>query len=180
MGPELVQLTTDKIKAIREKILVAQSRQKSYADNRRRDLEFSKGDYVFLKVSPCKGIFRFSKKGKLSPRYIGPFEILDRVRTTAYRLELLANLSRLHNVFHVSMLRKYLSYPSHVLFFDPVDLREDLSYTEEPVQILDRKDQVLRTKVIPLVKVLWRSHSVEEATWETEESMRCDYPYLFD
>ena len=77
LGPELVQLTTNKIKIIREKILVAQSRQKSYADNQRRDLEFSKGDFVFLKVSPCKGIFRFSKKGKLSPRYIGPFEILN-------------------------------------------------------------------------------------------------------
>ena len=140
LGPELVQLTIDKIKTIREKILVAQSIQKSYADNRRRDLEFAKGDFVFLKVSPCKGIFRFSKKGKLSPRYIGPFEILDRVGATAYRLELPANLSRLHNVFHVSMLRKYLPDPSHVLSSEPVDLREDLSYIEEPVRILDMKD----------------------------------------
>ena len=118
---------------------------------------------MFLKVSPCKGIFRFSKKGNLSPRYIGPFEILDRVGATTYRLYLPANLSRLHNVFHVSMLRKYLSDLSHILSSEPVDLREDLSYVEEPVQILDRKDQVLRTKVIPLVKVLWRSHSMEEA-----------------
>ena len=105
---------------------------------------------------------------------------MDRVGVAAYRLKLPANLSRLHNVFHVSMLRKYISDPSHVLSFEPVDLREDLSYTEEPVQILDRKDQVLRTKVIPLVKVLWNSHSVEESTWETEESMRRDYPHLFD
>ena len=133
-----------------------------------------------MKVSPCKGIFRFSKKGKLSPRYIGPFEILDRVGVAAYRLKLPTNLSRLHNVFHVSMLRKYISDPSHVLSVEPVDLREDLSYSEEPIQILDRKDQVLRTKVIPLVKVLWRSHSIKEATWETEESMRRDYPHLFD
>ena len=116
---------------------------------------------MFLKVSPCKGIFRFSKKGKLSPRYIGPFEILDHVGATAYRLDLPANLSRLHNVFHVSMLKKYLPDPSHVLSSEPIDLREDLSYIEEPVRILDRKYQVLRTKVIPLVKVLWRSHSVE-------------------
>ena len=132
----------------------------------------------FLKVSPCKGIFRFSKKGKLSPRYIGLFEILNRVGATVYRLELPANLSRLHNVFHVSMLKKYLPDPSHVLSAEPVDLREDLSYVEEPVQILDRKDQVLRTKIIPLVKVLWRSHSMEEATWESEESMKHDYPHL--
>ena len=104
---------------------------------------------------------------------------MSRVGVAAYRLKLPANLSRLHNVFHVSMLRKYISDPSHVLSIEPVDLREDLSYSEEPVQILDRKNQVLRTKVIPLVKVLWRSHSVEEATWETEESMRRDYPHLF-
>ena len=180
LGPELVQLTTNKIKIIRDKILVAQSRQKSYADNRRRDLEFAKRDFVFLKVSPCKGIFRFSKKGKLSPRYIGPFEFLDRVGATTYHLELPVNLSRLHNVFHVYMLKKYLHDPSHVLSSDPIDLREDLSYVEEPVRIIDRKDQVLCTKVIPLVKVLWRSHSVEETTWESEESMRRDHPYLFD
>ena len=105
---------------------------------------------------------------------------MDRVGVVAYRLKLPTNLSRLHNVFHVSMLRKYISDPSHVLSVELVDLREDLSYSEEPVQILDRKDQVLRTRVIPLVKVLWRSHSIEEATWETEESMRRDYPHLFD
>ena len=127
-----------------------------------------------------QGNLSIQQKGEARPRYIGPFEILDRVGIVAYRLKLPANLSRLHNVFHVSMLRKYIYDPPHILSFEPVDLREDLSYTEEPVQILDRKDQVLRTKVIPLVKILWRSHSVEEATWETEESMRCDYPYLFD
>ena len=165
---------------IREKIKTAQSRGKSYADNRRRDLEFAKGDFVFLKVSPCKGILRFSKKGKLSPRYIGPFKILKCIGTIAYRLDLPSNLSRLHNVFHVSMLKKYVPDPSHVLSIEPVDLREDLSYVEEPVRILDRKDRVLRTKTIPLVKVLWRSHSLEEATWEYEESMKRDYPYLFE
>ena len=105
---------------------------------------------------------------------------MDRVGATAYRLDFPANLSRLHNVFHVSMLKKYLPDISHVLFPEPVDLQEDLSYIEEPVRILDRKDQVLRTKIIPLVKVLWRSHSVEEATWETEESMRRDHLYLFE
>ena len=111
----------------------------------------------------------FSKKGKLSPRYIGPFEILNRIGATAYCLDLPPNLSRLHNVFHVSMLKKYLPDPSHVLSVEPVDLRKDLSYVKAPVRILDRKDQFLRTKTIPLVKILWRSHSLEEATWETEE-----------
>ena len=98
----------------------------------------------------------------------------------AYRLELPPKLSRIHNVFHVSMLRKYMSDPSHVLSEQLVELRENLTYEEGPVQILDRRDQVLRSKTVPLVKVLWRNHSVEEATWEPEEQMRRQYPQLFD
>ena len=171
-GPELVQLTTEKIQLIRERLLAAQSRQKSYADNRRRDLEFQVGDHVFLKVSPSKGVMRFGKKGKLSQRYIGPFEILDRVGNVSYRLALPPVLSHIHNVFHVSVLRKYMPDPSHVLEYEPINVREDLSYEEQPVQILDRKDQVLRSRNISLVKVLWRNHTVQEATWEKEEDMK--------
>ena len=130
---------------------------KSYADNRRRDLEFQVRDHVFLKVSPSKGVMRFGKKGKLSQRYIGPFEILDRVGNVSYRL---AALSHIHNVFHVSVLRKYMPDPSHVLEYELINVREDLSYEEQPVQILDRKDQVLRSRTISLVKVLWRNHTV--------------------
>ncbi|PKI38846.1 hypothetical protein CRG98_040763 [Punica granatum] len=137
------------------------------------------GDRVFLKVSPWKGIIRFGKKGKLSPRYIGPYEILERIGKVAYLLALPPELSRIHNVFHVSMLRKYIPDPSHVLSYQPVELNEDLTYEEEPVEILDRKERVLRTKRIPLVKVLWKSHSIEEATWEPEDSTRVQYPYIF-
>lgn len=177
--PELIQDTSDKLEVVRKRLKAAQDRQKSYADKRRRDLEFAVGDWVFLRVSPWKGVLRFKKKGKLSPRYIGPYEITERIGPTAYRLALPPELSRIHNVFHVSMLRKYIADPSHVLTSEPIELEEDLSYVEQPVEILDRKEQVLRNKTIPLVKVLWRSHAVEEATWETEESMKAKYPHLF-
>ncbi|KAL5561714.1 hypothetical protein UlMin_031461 [Ulmus minor] len=111
-----------------------------------------------------KGVMRFGKKGKLSPWYIGPFEILERIGKVAYRLALPPELSSVHNIFHVSMLRKYISDPSHVLEYEPIEVHEDLSYEEQPVQILDRKDKILRSKVISLVKVLWRNYKVEEAT----------------
>ncbi|KAL5576239.1 hypothetical protein UlMin_017938 [Ulmus minor] len=111
-----------------------------------------------------KGVMRFGKKGKLSPRYIGPFEILERIGKVAYKIALPSELAVVHNVFHISMLQKYISDPSHVLEREPIEVREDLTYEEQPVQILDRKDKALRNKVIPLVKVLWRNHNVEEAT----------------
>ena len=170
----------EKIKVVRDRLKTAQSRQKSYADVHRKDLEFQVGDWVFLKLSPWKGVVRFGKRGKLSPRYIGPYEIIERVGSLAYRLALPSELSMIHNVFHVSMLRKYIADPSHVLEEQPISLQNDLSYEEEPVQILDRKEQVLRSKSFQLVKVLWRSHQVEEATWEPEEQMRQQYPYLFE
>ena len=146
--------------------------QKSYADNRRRDLKFEMGDQVFLRVSPWKGILRFGKRGKLSPRYIGPYEIVDKVGEVAYRLRLPSELANIHDVFHVSMLHKYIADPSHILKEQPIQLKENLTYEEHPVEILDRRDQVLRKKVIPLVKVLWRNHGAEEATWEPEAQMR--------
>ena len=118
MGPELVQITVDIIKLIRERLQTTQSRQKSYADHCRRELEFEKGDFVFLKVSPWKGVFRFEKKWKLSPRFIGPFEILEKISHVAYRIVLPSGLSRLHNVFHVSVLRMYIADPSHVLDYN--------------------------------------------------------------
>ncbi|KAL0549271.1 hypothetical protein IC582_013752 [Cucumis melo] len=179
VGPELVQITTINIKLIRENLRKAQDRQKSYADKRRRNLEFQVGDQVFLKLSPWRGVIRFGRKGKLSPRYIGPYQITERVGPAAYRLELPIELARIHDVFHVSMLRKYIPDPSHVLQDQPVELKEDLSYVEEPVQILDRKEQVLRNKTIPLIKVLWRHHGAEEATWEPEYRMKKSYPILF-
>ena len=112
------------------------------------------GDRVFLKISPWKGILRFGRRGKLRPRYIGPYEIIAIVGPVAYRLDLPPELSKVHNVFHVSMLRKYIPDPSHVLRDQPVELKDNLTYKEQPMQIVDRKEQILRNKVIPLVKVL--------------------------
>ena len=134
---------------------------------------------VFLRISPWKGVLRFGKRGKLSPRYIGPYRIVERIGEVAYRLELPSDLDRIHDVFHVSMLRQYIPDPSHVLTEQPEEIQENLTYEEEPLQILNRREQVLRYKTIPLVKVLWRSHIIEEATWEPEAQMRHQYPHLF-
>ena len=122
VGPEIFQLTGDKIKVIRDRLNIAQDRQKSYADNHRRDLEFEVGDMVFLRISPWKGVLRFGKRGKLSPWYVGPYKIVERIGEVAYRLELPSDLDRIHDVFHVSMLRKYIPDPSHVLIEQPVEI----------------------------------------------------------
>ena len=179
VGPEMLEQTTEAIKKIRARMKASQNRQKSYADKRRRPLEFQVGDKVFLKVSPMRGVMRFGKKGKLSPRYTGPFEILERIGVVAYRLALPPSMSHLHDVFHVSMLRKYVEDSSHVLPVHEVEVSENVQYEEPAVAILDRKEKVLRNKVIPLVKVQWKRHNVEEATWELEEEMKKKYPSLF-
>ena len=179
LGPESVQEAAEAIEKIRARMLASQDRQKSYADPKRRNVEFQVGDHVFLRVSPMRGVKRFGKKGKLSPRFVGPFEILERVGQVAYMLALPPALAGVHNVFHVSMLRKYISDESHILSYGDLVLDLDLSYEEQPVQVLDRKDKVLRNKTIPLVKVLWRNSKVEEATWELEAHMRDRFPDLF-
>ena len=171
--------TTEKIQLIRDRLRTAQSRQKSYSDRRRRPLEFQVGDSVFLKVSPRKGVFRFGRKGKLTPRFIGPFEIVERVGAVAYRVLLPSHLERVHDVFHISMLRKYNPDPLHVISYQDVVISEDASYEERPVRILDSRDQVLRNKTIPLVRVLWQHHDAEESTWELASAIRERYPHLF-
>ena len=135
---------------------------------------------MFLKVASWKGVIRFRKRGKLNPRYIGPFRIVERIGPVAYRLELPSELSRIHNVFHVSMLKKYISDPYHVLESPPFELDEDLTFEVQPVSIVDQGIKELRNKTIPMVKVLWRSGSIEETTWETEAFMRKYHPYLFN
>ena len=134
---------------------------------------------MFLKVSPWKKVLRFGRKGKLSPRFIGPYEISERVGPVAYRLILPPELERMHDVFHVSMLRRYRSDPSHVINPSEVEIQSDLSYEEEPIRILAREVKELRNKRVPLVKVLWLKHGIEEATWEPESSMKERYPNLF-
>ena len=133
LGPEIVQQTVDKIRVIRERVRTAQSRQKSYADLKRRTLEFSVGDHAFLRVSPTRGVKRFGIRGKLSPRFIGPFEVLEKVGKVAYRLALPPILAGVHNVFHISMLRRYIPNPSYVVELKPLQLNKDLIYEEYPV-----------------------------------------------
>ena len=171
--------TEEKVKIIKDRLKAAADRQKSYADLKRKDIEYNVGDKVFLKVSPWKKVLRFGKKGKLSPRFIGPYEILDRVGPIAYRLALPPKLAKIHNVFHVSMLRRYRSDPTHIIKAETIEIQPDLTYKEEPVAILASEVKELRRKRIPLVKVLWRNHSTEEAVRESDESMRRQYPHLF-
>ncbi|XP_050133230.1 uncharacterized protein LOC126609334 [Malus sylvestris] len=143
---------------------IAQDRQKSIADGHSTYKVYKFGDWVFLKLSPCKDVVRFRKKGKLSPRYIGLHYIIERVGEVTYPLDLPLELSRVHNVFHMSMLQRYVYDPSHVIPPQPLEINSDLTYDEVLVMILDWKDKVLRNKIIRMVKVMWRNHSVEEAT----------------
>ena len=145
---------------------------KNHIDLKRKGIEYEVRDKVFLKVSPWKKILRFGKKGKLSPRFIGPYEILERICPVSYRLALPLELANLHDVFHVSMLRKYRSDESHILPVQEVQVQHDFSYDEELKAILDQKVKRLWNKQVPLVKVLWQHHGREEATWEPEATMR--------
>nr|GEZ86517.1 putative reverse transcriptase domain-containing protein [Tanacetum cinerariifolium] len=163
--PELIQETTEKIK--------------SYADLKRKPMEFQVGDKVMLKVSPWKGVVRFGKLGKLNPRYVRPFKILERVGDVAYKLDLPEELSRVHNTFHVSNLKKChadkpLSVPLDGLHFD-----DKIHFVEEPVEIMDREVKQLKRSRIPLVKVRWNSKRGPEFTWEHEDQFRKKYPHLF-
>ena len=160
--------------------MTIQSRQKSYADERRKNLEFDVGDMVFLKVAPMKGVLRFEMKGKLSSRFVGPFEILERIGPVAYSLALPPSFSAIHDVFHISMLEKYVADLTHVVDFEPLRINENLSYEEQLVEILAKEVKMLRNRGIALVKVFWRNHGVEEATWEREDDMRAQYPELFE
>ncbi|GKC66049.1 putative reverse transcriptase domain-containing protein [Tanacetum coccineum] len=162
------------------RLLTARSRQKSYTDVRRKPLEFEVGDKVMLKVSPWKGVVRFGKHGKLSPRYIGPFKILSRVGPVAYKLELPRELQGIHNTFHVSNLKKCLSDEELIIPLDEVRIDEKLHFIEEPIEIMDREVKQLKQSRIPIVKVRWNSSRGPEYTWEREDQMWKKYPHLFD
>ena len=164
IGPDLIQETGEKVKMISERLKVATDRQKSYADMRRKDIRYEISEKVFLKVSPWKKVMRFGKRGKLSPTFIGPYEVIEKVGPVAYKLALPLELEKIHNAFHVSMLRRYRSDPSHVVSSETIELRSDLTYEEEPVEILAQEVKELWKKQIPLVKVLWRNHKTKEAT----------------
>jgi hypothetical protein len=152
-GHELIQEAEEQVRIIRENLRVAQTRQKSYADNRRRPPEFEEGDHVYLKVSPLDGMRRFKVKGKLSPRFIGPFRIFRRVGEMAYQLELPDNMSDVHDVLHVSQLKKCLRFAEEQLPMEELSVQGDLTYTEYPIKILDTLIRVTRNKVIMMCKV---------------------------
>ena len=178
-GPVLIQDTSDKITQIRDNLRVARSRQKSYADNRRKPLEFQIGDLVLLKVSPWKGVVRFGKKGKLAPRYVGPFKIIERVGKVAYKLELPNELSNIHPTFHVSNLKKCLAEGNIQVPLDEVSIDESMHFVEKPVEIVDRSEKKLKRSRIPIVLVRWESKRGPDLTWEREDQMKLKYPHLF-
>ncbi|GJS83925.1 putative reverse transcriptase domain-containing protein [Tanacetum coccineum] len=178
-GPEIIHETTERIVQIKSHIQAARDRQKSYADVRRKPLEFQVGDKVMLKVSPWKGVIRFGKRGKLNPRYIGPFKIIAKVGTVAYRLELPERLSRVHSTFHVSKLKKCMADEPLAIPLDEIQVDDKLNFIEEPVEIMDREVKRLKQSRIPIVKVRWNSRRGPEFTWEREDQMQKKYPHLF-
>ncbi|GJR61080.1 putative reverse transcriptase domain-containing protein [Tanacetum coccineum] len=178
-GPEIIHETTEKVIQIKKRIQAAQDRQKSYADRRRKPLEFEVGDKVMLKVSPWKGVICFGKWGKLNPLYIGPFKILAKVGTLAYRLELPEQLSRVHSTFHVSNLKKCFVDEPLAIPLDEIQIDDKLNFIEEPVEIMDREVKRLKQNCIPIVKVRWNSRRGPEFTWEREDQMKKKYPHLF-
>ncbi|KAD7477162.1 hypothetical protein E3N88_00298 [Mikania micrantha] len=178
-GQELIQETTDKIAQIQQRLHATRSRQKRYADKRRKPLEFQVGDRVMLKVSPWKDVVRFGKKGKLAPRYVGPFEIIEGIGLVAYRLRLPDEHSGVHDVFHVSNLKKCLADESLIIPAEEIQLDEHLHFVEEPLEIMDRKVKKLRRSRIPIVEVRWTSKRGPEFTWERKDHMKYKYPQLF-
>ena len=142
-------------------------------------MSFEIDDFVYLKVSPLKGHQRFGIKGKLAPRYVGPYRIIEKIGAVAYRLELPATLEGVHDVFHVSNLKKCLRVPTEEAPLENLDVQENLTYREHPVRILEEAERRTRNRAIKFLKVQWSNHSEDEATWEREDRLRADYPSFF-
>jgi hypothetical protein len=175
-GPDLVMEAEDRVRIIQANLKTAQSRQKSYADRRRKPLQFQIGDFVYLRVSPTKGVQRFGIKGKLAPRYIGPFKILEICGPVAYKILLPPQMSAIHDIFHVFQLKKCIKVPSEIIEIPAIEVETDLSYVEQPIKILDTKERVTRRKIVKMYKILWDHHTEEEATWETESYLQQNFP----
>ncbi|GJX12614.1 putative reverse transcriptase domain-containing protein [Tanacetum coccineum] len=175
-GPELIKETTKKIVLIKQRIQAAQDRQNSYANLKRKPMEFEVGDKVMLKVSPWKGVVRFGKRGKLNPRYVRPFKVLAKVGKVAYKLELPQKLSRVHHTFHVSNLKKCYADEPLVRPLEGIHIDDKLQIVEEPVEIIEHEIKRLKQSRIPLVKVRWNSRRGPEFTWEREDSFKQKYP----
>ncbi|GJZ30095.1 hypothetical protein Tco_0575142 [Tanacetum coccineum] len=157
----------------------ARDRQKSYANLKRKPIEFQVGDKVMLKVSPWKGVVRFGKRGKLNPRYVGPFKVIERVGEVTYKLELPKELSRVHNTFHVSNRKKCHTDEPLTVPLDGLHLDDKLRFVEEPLEVVGREVKRLKQSRIPLVKVRWNSKRDPEFTWECEDQFKKKYPHLF-
>jgi hypothetical protein len=179
-GPDIIKDAEEQVARVQENLKAAQSRQKSYADTRRRPLEFQPGDFVYLKVSPIRGTRRFQVRGKLAPRYIGPYKILGRVGAVAYRLELPPEMSDVHNVFHVSQLKQCFRVPEEQVPLEIMDLQPDLQYQERPIKILDVATRQTRRTIVRFCRVQWSNHTEAEATWEREDDLKKEFPYLFE
>nr|GFC15145.1 putative reverse transcriptase domain-containing protein [Tanacetum cinerariifolium] len=179
LGLELIQETIEKIVQIKKRMQAARDRQKSYADLKRKPMEFHVGDKVMLKFSPSKGVVRFGKRGKLNPRYVGPFKVLERVGDVTYKLDLPKKLSRVHNMFHVSNLKKCHADEPLALPLDGLHFDDKLHFVEEPVEIVDREVKRLKQSQIPLVKVRWNYKQGPEFTWEREDQFQKKYPHFF-
>ncbi|GKB38185.1 putative reverse transcriptase domain-containing protein [Tanacetum coccineum] len=170
-GPEIIRETTEKIIQIKHHLRASLDRKRSYANKRCKPLEFQVGDKVMLKVSPWKGVIRFGKRGKLNPRYIGPFKILAKIETVTYRLELPEQLSHVYSTFHVSNLKKCLFDEPLAISVDEIHVDDKLNFIEEPIEIMDREVKSLKQSRIPIVKVHWNSRKGPEYTWEREDQM---------
>jgi hypothetical protein len=171
-GPDIVVEAKATVRRIQENLKVIKLHQESYANKRRQPLQFEVGDHVYLKISPMKGVKRFGVKGKLSPRYIGPFPILEKCGKVAYKLELPPSLIGVHDIFHISQLKKCLKAPVDVVLQEVTPLETDLRYPEHLIKILDQKSRVTRRKTIKFYKIQWSNHTAEEATWESEDFFR--------
>ncbi|GJW81008.1 putative reverse transcriptase domain-containing protein [Tanacetum coccineum] len=178
-GPKMVQETTEKVIQIKKRMQAASDRQKSYTDLKYKPMDFQVGDRVMLKVSPWKGVVRFGKRGKLNPRYVGPFKVLEKIGTVAYKLELPQELSRVHNTFHVSNLKKCFSDEPLAVPLEGIHIDDKLCFVEEPVEIMDQEVKWLKQSRILIVKVRWNSRRGPEFTWEREDQFQNKYPHLF-
>jgi hypothetical protein len=175
-GPDLVEEAEGTVRRIQDNLRAARSLQETYANKRRWPLEFEVGDHVYLRVSPMKGVKRFGVKGKLEPRYIGPFPILKKCGTMAHKLDLPPSLAGVHDIFHISQLKKCLKAHVDVALPEVISLEADLSYPGNPIKVIDQKDRVMRRKAIKFFKIQWSNHTEEEATWESENFLRSHYP----
>jgi hypothetical protein len=177
--PDILQEAKKQDRMVRKNLRVMQSRQKSYTDHRRRELSFEVRDFVYLKVSPMRGLRHLKVRGKLAPRFIGPFKILEKRGELAYQLELPPQFSNVHDVFHVSQLKKCFCVPEEKIHMEDLNAKKDLSCQEYPIKILETFERVTRNKKIMMCKVQWSHHTEEEATWEREEELRVEFSSFF-